>query len=271
MSRTTEFRATQAGLVQQITLSISGAPVRLYAAGPQRAPLVLLVTGPGRGAREDTAFLLPLLARRHRVAALELLDVPEPWHEGARAASAALDALDAEEASIVGHALGACVAVATADTDTRVRSVVLAAGWLRPTDRLLLLARLWRNLADHPQARDDLARLITVGSLAALDGTSPWSPDSSPLLAAAAEADVAAAAARLRIPALVIGCSGDTVVGIAGAEALLGAIDDARYAVMDTGHAVLAERPAELLALLERFLADPTRDPAGSIVPRMRV
>ncbi|MWV60744.1 alpha/beta fold hydrolase, partial [Rathayibacter sp. VKM Ac-2754] len=93
----------------------------------------------------------------------------------------------------------------------------------------------------------------------------------SDLLGAAARADASAAAGRLRLPVLVVGCSADSVVGIEGAEALLGAIDDARYAVVDSGHAVLAERPAELLALLEHFLADPHGDPAGSVLPRMTV
>ncbi|MDY0911546.1 alpha/beta hydrolase [Rathayibacter festucae] len=246
--------------------------VRLHSGGEPSTAVVLLVTGPGRGARADGALLLPMLARRHRVAAVELADLRDPLRDGAHAVSSALDRLGAEEAVVVGVSLGASVAIAAADHDPRVRALVLAAGWLRPTERLVAVARLWESLADRPATRADLARLIGVRSLADLgaDRATPLAVDAATaaLLDAAAQADASEAAARLRIPALVVGCAADTVVGVEGSEALLGAIEDARYAVIDAGHCVLAERPAELLALVEHFVADPHRDPAGSTLPR---
>lgn len=268
MTRRSEFLARQAALVEESVVEVGGDAVRLYFAGYAPGAAVLLLTGPGRGVRADTALLLPMLARRHRVAALELGDLVDPWRDGPAAVSAALDALGAAEAVVVGHSLGAAVALASAD-DPRVTALALVAGWLRPTERLIAVARLW---AGHPEARRDLARVLAVRSPAD-DGASPWNDDdaTAALVAAAARADAAGPASRLRLPALVVGCSADTVVGVEGAEALLGAIDDARYAVVESGHAVLAERPAELLAVLEHFLADPRRDPAGSVLPRMRV
>ncbi|SMH32352.1 Pimeloyl-ACP methyl ester carboxylesterase [Rathayibacter oskolensis] len=271
MTRRAEFLERQAALVRESTVDVGGAPVRLLSAGAPSTSLVLLVTGPGRGVRADSALLLPMLARRRRVAALELADLADPGRDGARAVGAALDALGAEDAVVVGHSLGAAVAISAAG-DPRLRALALVAGWLRPTERLETFARLWESLAARPEARADLARLIAVRSLAELGPgrPSPFAVDSA-LVAAAAGADSLAGAARVRVPTLVVGCAADAVVGIEGAEALVGAIEDARYAVVDSGHAVLAERPAELLALLEHFLADPHRDPAGSVLPRMRV
>lgn len=273
MTRRTEFLERQASLVHETALSVGDDSVRCFTAGPVGTSVVVLVTGPGRGARSDAALLLPMLARRRRVAAIELADLTDPWRDGARAVSAALDQLGAQDAVLVGHSLGASVAISTADSDPRVTALVLSAGWLRPTERLRALARLWASLDD--QQRADLARVVAVRSLPELgpERTTPWGADSAvaALVAASARADTTAAASRLRIPALVIGCTADSVVGIEGAEALLGAIDDARYAEIESGHAVLAERPAELLALVEHFLADPHRDPAGSVLPRMTV
>lgn len=269
MTRRTEFLARQAALVEESVVEVGDDSVRLWIAGHADGPVVLLAAGPGRGARTDAALLLPMLARRHRVAALELADLGDPWRDGPRAVAAALDHLGADEAVVVGHSLGASVAIAAADADPRIHALALVAGWLRPTERLLAVGRLW---AAHPEARADLARVVAVRSLSA-SGAPPWSADAATasLVAAASRADVADAASRLRIPALVVGCSADAVVGVEGAEALLGAIDDARYAVVESGHAVLAERPAEVLALLEHFLADPHRDPPGSVLPRMTV
>ncbi|PPG70563.1 hypothetical protein C5C31_05090 [Rathayibacter rathayi] len=259
-----EYLRRQAELVREERVEAAGAAVRLLSAGPEGSRAVLLLTGVGRGARSDTALLLPMLARRHRVAALELADLRDPWLDGPAAVRAALDALEADTAVLIGHSLGAAVAL-TAD-DHRVRALALVAGWLSPTERLIRTARLWPQLP--PEAQEEAARLLAVRSDTP---SSPWNADAPRLLAASARADIAWAAARCRVPALVVGCSADAVVGVEGAEALLGAIDDARYAVVDSGHAVLTERPAELLATLERFLADPHRDPPGSVLARMRV
>ncbi|MBO0985785.1 alpha/beta fold hydrolase [Rathayibacter sp. SD072] len=268
MTRREAFLDRQASLVTESRVLLDDRPVRLWTAGD--GPVVVLLTGPGRGARADGVLLLPMLARRRRVAALELLDLEDPWRDGPRAVSAVLDLLGAEEAVVVGHSLGAAVAIEAA-ADPRVRALALIAGWTRPTERLVATARLWESL--DTAARADLSRLVAVRSLAELgpDRTPPFGPEAGVLLAAAARADAADAAARLAIPALVVGCTADSVVGIEGAQALLGTIDDARWAQIEAGHAVLAERPAELLALLEHFLADPSRDAAGSVLPRMSV
>ncbi|QHC59583.1 alpha/beta hydrolase [Rathayibacter sp. VKM Ac-2760] len=274
-NRSSAYLERQAALIRESTVVVGGRALRLHAGGEPSTSVVLLLTGPGRRAGRRRAPAADARARRHRVAALELADLADPWLDAPGAVSAALEALGAQEAVLVGHALGASVAIAAADADPRIRALVLAAGWLRPTERLVAVARLWESLAGRPDDRAALARVLGVRALTDLgpDRAAPIAADeaTAALLAAAAGADTAVAAARLRVPALVVGCAADAVVGIEGAEALLGAIDDARYAVVDAGHCVLAERPAELLALVERFLADPRRDPAGSTLPRIVV
>lgn len=269
MSRRAAFLERQASLVAESSVLVGGRTVRVWTAGS--GPAVLLLTGPGRGARADAALLLPMLARRRRVAALELADLADPSEDGPAAVAAVLDLLQAEEAVVVGHSLGAAVAVRAAVSDSRIRALALVAGWAAPTERLITSARLWASV--DAAARGDLSRLLAVRSLVELgpERTPPFGPEADVLLAAAVRADVSEAAARLRVPVLVVGCTADSVVGIEGSHALLGTIDDARFAEVDSGHAVLAERPAELLALLEHFLADPSRDAPGSVLPRRSV
>ncbi|NQX15023.1 alpha/beta fold hydrolase [Rathayibacter sp. VKM Ac-2857] len=272
MTRSSAYLERQAALIQESSLTVGDDTVRLYSGGEPATDVVLLATGPGRGARADGALLLPMLARRHRVAAVELADLRDPLRDAPSAVCAALDRLGAERAVVVGVSLGAWAAITAAEADPRVGALVLAAGWLHPTERLVAVSRLWESLADLPDARADLARVVGIRTLADLgpERATPLAVDAATaaLLAAAARADATEAAARLRVPALVVGCAADAVVGVEGSEALLGAIDDARYAVIDAGHCVLAERPAELLALVEHFVADPHRDPAGSTLPR---
>jgi hypothetical protein len=48
---------------------------------------------------------------------------------------------------------------------------------------------------------------------------------------------------------------------------LFGAIDDARYQEIDSGHGVVFERPGQLSQMVDQFNENPARFPAGSIVP----
>ena len=69
-------------------------------------------------------------------------------------------------------------------------------------------------------------------------------------------------------PTLVVGAACDEVVGRRQTRLLFGAIANARYAEIASGHAIVHERPAELLALVEAFLLDPEAQPAGSTLAR---
>ncbi len=66
---------------------------------------------------------------------------------------------------------------------------------------------------------------------------------------------------------LIIGCTHDQIVPIHHSRALFGTIEDARYAELASGHAVVFERPAEVVRLVDRFATDPAEYPAGATVP----
>ena len=48
-------------------------------------------------------------------------------------------------------------------------------------------------------------------------------------------------------------------------QLLFGGLPNARYAVIDSGHAVPYERPAQLFQLISRFVDSPAASPAGEI------
>ncbi|GAB2456229.1 pimeloyl-ACP methyl ester carboxylesterase [Conyzicola lurida] len=209
-------------------------------------PLVLL-PGLSGSAAVDFAFLAPVLARQREVIALDLDDrTPSRLPDG--------------PFDLVGYSVGAVAAAELALT-ADVRHLVLVAGVLESGERQRRFARVWHGLS--PADRETFARF------AALDG------DDDPVLAfrddlvdrfAAANVDAAAITA----PTLVIGCAADAVATADQSRALFAAIPDSRYAEVDAGHAVLAERPAEVLGHIEGFLSFPARYPAAAVIPAAR-
>ncbi len=76
--------------------------------------------------------------------------------------------------------------------------------------------------------------------------------------------------APVSVPTLVIGAEDDRIVTGAHTAALLANLAHARCAWVPGGHAVLAERPAQIISLVDDFLENPTRYAAGSIIPPAR-
>jgi pimeloyl-ACP methyl ester carboxylesterase len=73
-----------------------------------------------------------------------------------------------------------------------------------------------------------------------------------------------------RATTLVIGCTHDQMVPVRHSKALFGAIRDARYTEIASGHAVVFERPAQLVQIIDQFNEAPSRHAAGSILPTAR-
>ncbi|THG33509.1 alpha/beta fold hydrolase [Naasia lichenicola] len=245
---------------------------------PHRVPLVLL-PGELASSQDEFGLLLPLLARTRRVIALD-------WEVPAESASAesqsqsrdgAIDgaadqviaALEAiapgRRVDLVGVSLGATIAARVAARD-RVARLVLIGGWLDVTERQRRFARL--HGAAPAALRDQLLGYAAFSS-AGLDETashsiagSAWSGARMALLASVSLADVVAG---VQTPTLVIGCADDAIVPREQSRALFAALDDSRYAELDSGHAALAERPIEVLQLIEEFLEG---DPRGTARPQ---
>ncbi|HEV7948672.1 MAG TPA: alpha/beta hydrolase, partial [Glaciihabitans sp.] len=156
-----------------------------------------------------------------------------------------------------------------------VGNLMLIAGWLDASPRLRLLTDTWQQLS--------IAAPHTLSAVGAFASFSPAYLDAHPAAAhtpplqpsptttrqmqLANTVDLDAVASALTIPTLVISGTHDDVASREQGRALFAAIPTARYTEVDSGHAMLRERPAEILALISAFVADPARYPAGAILP----
>jgi pimeloyl-ACP methyl ester carboxylesterase len=235
----------------------------------ERRPVVL-VPGLSGAASKDFSFLSPMLARRHDVTVVPFDDVD--------ASSTLGDLADrihvvvercAQQPAVIGYSLGAVAAVAYAAAHpSGASSLTLVAGWLTPSAKLRGFADVWRVL--HAEGSPALPGMA-MNALFSADGWDSARPPlisdvSDALTALSATADVAALASAVTVPVLVVGCALDEVATTRQSKLLFGALANARYAEVHSGHAVVHERPAELLNLINAFLTRPALFPAGSLI-----
>lgn len=257
-------------------------------------PTIVLLHGLGGSTERDFGFLLPMLARQHAVIGIDLGD--GTLEQTAARVSAEIAArVPHGDVALVGFSFGALVALevaalAGAAADARVTSLVLAAGVLAAGERQRVFAETWQTLESNPQALDSFARFAAIGSAFESGGAAPVSTGgglagpaaptgpaaSAPFLMGATtnsqvaiigSVDLSASAERVTVPTLVIAGLHDAIAGRQQSARLFGAIADARLAEISTGHAMLAERPAELLSLIDSFVREPGRYPAGTLLP----
>ena len=82
-----------------------------------------------------------------------------------------------------------------------------------------------------------------------------------------ARVDVADRLSAVTARTLIVSCAEDIMVPPHHQYELLGIIDDARLTTMTSGHAFFLERPAELMQIVDLYLREPDRHPAGAIIP----
>ncbi len=245
-------------------------------ASPRPSTVVLV---PGLfGSLDDYAFVHPMLARRGRVVTVDLSTEAagvtfDAQVEHVRRTIDDLDDLADQRHQhdggigeqeddgphpivLVGSSFGALVTTAVAAADPRVTGLVLLGGWLAPDDRL-------RDALDHllavrertPDLLDAVARLLLL-SPSAPSGAMPPLPPADELtgrrLAWARSVDLRHV--HVAAPVLVVTGRADALVSPALTQELVGTFDDIRHAELDAGHALLAERPAEVLSLVEAFV-----------------
>lgn len=240
MTRHEQYLARQAAVLRATPDGLEGG----------EGDTAVLLPGFG-GETAEFAFLAPMLARHHHVIALEL---PEGSFDELVARIRA--ALPAEPCTLIGFSFGAVLALAVASAPgSPVARLVLGSGWLAASARMRDAAGLLLRLrGTDPDALPALSRLALLGPSANEAVGTLGSAAAAAHLRAALTADVSGHAAR--VPSLVIAGESDALVPRENAEELYGSLDDARYARIEAGHALLAERPAEVLALIEGFLAD---------------
>lgn len=258
-------------------VEVEGARVAYRVDG--RGPVLVLVHGTGGSGEASWPGVLQRLAARWTVVRPDYAGSGATVDGGgplvlaalARQVAAAAEAAGATPFHLLGFSLGAAVAVKlAADQPGKVRSLVALGGFLSAADpRLQLLLRLWRDLARRD--REALARLglltcFSPGWVARFDAAALEQAVAADLanndwegLARQIDLDLGIdlreEAARVRAPALVIGCRQDQIVPPAQARGLAEAIPNARYAELDSGHAAAIEAPEALLDLVEPFFA----------------
>lgn len=243
-------------------------------AGP---PLVLL-----HGAGANVAWwdhLAHLLAAGRHVVALDFRghgdsDYPEERRPGAFVddLEALLAHLDVQEAVLMGHSLGAHVALEHAAAAPGVRALVLiepsrgAAPGARRAARLALsLRRSYRSreraverfrfLPTAAHAAEPLRRAIAERSVGVeADGRFGFKFDARWFaVPGRARPDPAA----VRAPVLLVRGAGSTLLTRAGAEALASELPDCRLeTIPDAGHHVHLDQPEAVLTVVQQFLEE---------------
>lgn len=265
-------------------IEVGGADVAFSDTGGEGTPIVLLHSTGGNAA-VDFFHLSPMLAARHRVIGLDFA-VASDNHEPSvgqlcRQVLAVIDACSADRpVDVVGYSLGAVVAAAlAADHPRRIGHVILVAGWVKTTRHQRALTASCRVVsAAEPGTRNELTLFTqfspaylaarTHSELEALGSArSIPEPELARRWNVADEVDLSETVVRVSAPTLVIGCTRDLFAPREHAESLFGAIEDSRLAFVDSGHAVLTERPAEVFGLVDAFVSGRMTVPAGTIVP----
>lgn len=253
------------------------------------APMVL-IHGSGGTAAAHYGALYPMFANRRRVIALDYGD-PEAGTQPdlsveflADKVIAVLDATAGQiPVDVVGYSLGAAVAltVAAAQPD-RIRTVTTIGGWLRSDEHQRLRNAVWQHLysTDAPQLAEFgvlnaygapyLSRRSPAEVKALVQRSRPG-PDRARQMQLNASLDVVDIATRVSAPTLVVGALHDQIAPIHHSRQILGAVPDARLATVNSGHAVLTERPAEVYQLIDDFTNAPGAHPSGSTIPAIVV
>ncbi len=271
---------------QSARVHIDGADVPYHVAGRARdgQPPLLLVHGSTGSTDSHFGYLFPMLAFDRQVISLDLTapaggTVLELQHLVRQVEAVAQAATGGGTVDLLGYSLGAVVAASVAAAQRLpVRALVLVAGWARTDNQQRLRNGIWRELraAGSPALRNFMLfgafsagflALRSEAELADMAGRIAVDTFVDQQMALNTRIDISDEVARIRAATLVIGCSQDQMVPPAHARLLFGAIDNARYTEVDAGHAVVFERPPELLCHIGRFLDDPAAVPAGHVIP----
>jgi pimeloyl-ACP methyl ester carboxylesterase len=249
---------------------VFGGRIAVYQAGQKNSEAVVLVHGLGKAAARDWSMLIPALAGRYRVLAL---DLPGFGHSDkgnhyyspgnfARVLEALVQKQGLTRFALIGHSMGGTVALAyTAAYPKRVNRLILvdAAGVLHRSVYAEFLARVAAQRAmgiDSPwfesvvraiqhrmenwPVRGDLA-LEHAGVRQRLLRGDPSAISAFSMV----EHDFSAALRAIAAPTLIIWGAEDIIAPLRTGQALASAIPGARLTVIEgAGHAPMVEFPS---------------------------
>lgn len=264
-------------------VELTGRSIPIYDSGNETtAPTIVLVHGSSGTARGSFWAVYPILTFTRRVIAFDL-QLPA---EGELTLADAVDQLRAVvdhaaadgPVALVGYSFGAVVAAAyAAERPESLASLSLVAGWSKTDRHQLVRSDLWHRLHEgDPEGLQSLTLLMaySAGFLVGRNARdwaelqqSATRPYPAQIMRLNREIDITAGLARIDVPTLVVGCTHDAMVPLHHSRMLFGAVSDARYLEIDSGHAVTVERPAQLAVAIDDFTVDPHEHPAGTIIP----
>jgi pimeloyl-ACP methyl ester carboxylesterase len=242
---------------------------------------VIVVDGPivAVGFGEDYFSTKPpviasMLARTHETIHADLTASPPDLEELVGRIHEAVDSLATRgiRPAILGYGLGSAAALTFVARNPGLgRCLALVAGWVRPPAKMLELAALWHASAQPgSEGAPWAAKSAELLMRHAENWDGPSLGANFPLLASVlgecGTVDLSGMLGLIRIPTLVVGCTRDEFATPAQSRWLFGGIENARYVEIDAGHAVLSERPFELLDHLEHFMGFPAAFPPGSVL-----
>lgn len=266
-------------------VTVAGTTVRFVDSVEDRGSshTFVLVHGTGGSAERSFWTLFPMLATRHRVIAMDLVD-REPGVEEltlewlVRQVAAVVSEVAPGGAVVLGHSLGAVVAAKlAADHPEMVRSLVLVAGWALTDSHQKLRNAVWTALYESNHAAlPDFQTLMAhspsyLNSLneeeaGELSRQARIAPDRSRAMALNRSIDIRVDLPSIRARTLVVSCSEDWMVPAQHSHLLFGGIANAALAEVSSGHGVMLERPAEIFSLAQDFVRESPDFAAGSII-----
>jgi len=273
------------------TVQVNGTTVEYIDSvnpGDGRTPIVL-VHGTGATPMTHFGYIFPMLATRGRVIAVTLTDPAERGSRDleiddfvAQIASVMKAALDGQRANLVGYSLGAVVsAVTAAEHPDLIESLTLVAGWAHTDNQQLLRNDVWREL--RTSGSDKIKEFTVFCAFGGPFLASKTRDELQPAIDAVTvtdfteaqmelnrHIDIRDAVERIQAPTLIVGGMHDQMVPLRHQKYLFGAIEDARYTEIAAGHAIVFERPAELIRLIEQFNTQPRLYPAGAHIPTVK-
>lgn len=275
------------------TVEVAGTEVEYIdsvGTGDGRTPIVL-VHGTGATPQSHFGYIFPMLATRGRVIAIKLAD-PVGHVEGGhpleisqfveQVSSVITASLGSQPAALVGYSLGAVIAAATAAAHpAQIHSLTLVSGWAQTDNQQLLRNDVWREL--RALGSDKLKEFTVFCAFGGPFLASKLRSDLQPAIDAVVvdafteaqmdlnrDIDIREQLDAIQAPTLVVAGIHDQMVPVRHQKYLFGAIEDCRYTEIATGHAVVFERPAELLRVIETFTNVPHAHAAGTVIPTLK-
>lgn len=275
----TEFRTRQ--------LSVGAAEVTFYDSVESNGdrPTIVLVHGTGGSTAAHYSFLFPMLAADQRVVSVDLSPTGSDTLELSSLVAqiaAVIRQVDAPALTLAGYSLGAVAAAATAAAHPDlVDNLVLIAGWMRTDKQQLLRNDVWAHLRRTDQTAAQqfsvftaysgaFLALRTADEVRAMADAVTFDEFKDQQMDLNRRIDITDTVSDIDAKTLVVGCRDDFMVPSRHSRSLFGAIVNASYVEIGAGHAVVRERPAELVHWISTFNAYPERFPAGSILPSIR-